>query len=261
MERDGATKGKGVGKPGRRCRGEQLVDERDGNAVLLRARCRNQRARAAVGGQRRADARGVEEIGGRGVAMRRHRHEMLELLHRMAGSGNQVVEIGAGAVRRLVDRAGEDARRNACGGDPLPREQDRKRNDDHRGLADDAGGIGPEGFRPTDTYGDFIDMQRAVQRQPQAADDRCAPAQHRIARCIDEDQPRPQIGEADVADEVRIGRSGGHHRRDEHIPVERLDQHEGAIGDRRDPRDDQQQLYDPVECVELSEKHGYPLPR
>src|SRR3546814_4176226 len=68
----------------------------------------------------------------------------------------------------------------------------------------------------------------------------------------DLDQPRPQIGEPDVADEMRVRRAGGDDGWDEDIPVERLCEHEDAVGDCGDRGDEQEEL---DEAVERSEEH------
>src|SRR3546814_1730563 len=103
---------------------------------------------------------------------------------------------------------------------------------------------------------DLIDVEQAVEGQPQPADDRGAPASGGVGCRVEKDQPRAEIGEADVADEMRVGRAGGDDGGDEDIPVERLYEHEGAVGDRRDRGDEQQQLDEAVESVGLGGQGG-----
>src|SRR3546814_19814176 len=75
------------------------------------------------------------------------------------------------------------------------------------------------------------------------------------------------MGEADVADEMRVGRAGGDDGGDEDIPVERLYVHEEAVRDRRDRSDQHQELSEAVESVGLGGhggvlllgRHGEPL--
>src|SRR3546814_1607338 len=71
----------------------------------------------------------------------------------------------------------------------------------------------------------------------------------------DLDQAGTEIGEADVADEMRVRRAGGDDGGDKDIPVERLRQHEDAVGDRRDGGDQQQELGETAERVGFSVRH------
>src|SRR3546814_5530716 len=103
---------------------------------------------------------------------------------------------------------------------------------------------------------DLIDVEQAVEGQPQPADDRGAPASGGVGCRVEKDQPRAEIGEADVADEMRVGRAGGDDGGDEDIPVERLYEHEEAVRDRRDRSDQHQALREAVGNVGLgSEEH------
>src|SRR3546814_820750 len=108
----------------------------------------------------------------------------------------------------------------------------------------------------TDTLFPYTTLFRsAVEGQPQPADDRGAPASGGVGCRVEKDQPRAEIGEADVADEMRVGRAGGDDGGDEDIPVERLYEHEEAVRDRRDRSDQHQELREAVESVGLG-GHG-----
>src|SRR3546814_2120514 len=87
---------------------------------------------------------------------------------------------------------------------------------------------------PRSTLTDTLFPYTTLFRSPQPADDCGAPVTDRVRGGIEQDQPRSQIGKPDVADEMRVGRPGRDDGRHEDIPVERLRQHEGPIGDAGD---------------------------
>src|SRR3546814_10470726 len=91
----------------------------------------------------------------------------------------------------------------------LSRLQYRERDNHKRRLANHRRGVGPEGRGAADAGGDLIDVEQAVEGQPQPADDSGAPAAGGVGSRGEKDQPRAEIGEADVADEMRVGRESG----------------------------------------------------
>src|SRR3546814_17381278 len=71
----------------------------------------------------------------------------------------------------------------------------------------------------------------------------------------DLDQAGTEIGEADVADEMRVRRAGRDDGGDKDIPVERLRQHDDAVVARRDGGDQQQDLGETAARVGFSVRH------
>ena len=155
----------------------------------------------------------------------------------------QMIEISGMLAERLSCATQKRGFRERHKRYALTSELDPKRDKHQQWRTEHAGGVLPKDVRAADTDCDFIDVQQTMRGKPKVRDQRAAPTQCRIDRCISQHGRGHNIDDPDIAQEMRVGRTCRFHRADKVIPAERVDQHVQPIAQRKHSHNAEQRLH------------------